>query len=86
MNKAIRMGHKVLKRLKLTLHPDKTFIGLIQKGFNFLGVHFGRTVKIASKILEDHRLKLAKRYSQGASQESIGDYHKRWKSWCNRVL
>ena len=28
--------------LKLEKHPDKTFIGRIEKGFDFLGYHFRR--------------------------------------------
>ncbi len=35
-------GHKYFSiiELKLEKHPDKTFIGRIEKGFDFLGYHF----------------------------------------------
>ena len=32
----------VLGGLCLEKHPDKTFIGRIERGFNFLGYHFSR--------------------------------------------
>ncbi len=31
----------VLGSLRLEKHPDKTFIGRIERGFDFLGYHFG---------------------------------------------
>ncbi len=33
--------NEVLGSLYLLKHPDKTFIGRIEKGFDFLGYHFG---------------------------------------------
>ena len=36
----IKTTHKVLNRLALTLHPDKTYLGKTAKGFEFLGYHF----------------------------------------------
>ena len=37
LRKAIKTAEQVLSRLKLEKHPDKTFIGWITKGFDFLG-------------------------------------------------
>lgn len=68
------------------MHPDKTFLGCIKKGFDFLGVHFGEQPKISKTSLENHRAKLARRYAQGASSACIGDYVARWTSWCAGVL
>jgi hypothetical protein len=68
------------------MHPDKTFLGCIKKGFDFLGVHFGETPKISKPNLEKHRLNIAQRYAQGACVTCIGNYIKRWTSWCNGLL
>jgi hypothetical protein len=38
LRKVIKLTHKILSALKLKMHPDKTFIGCIKKGFDFLGV------------------------------------------------
>ncbi len=38
--KAIRKVNQCLTQLQLQKHPDKTFIGKITRGFDFLGYHF----------------------------------------------
>ena len=68
------------------MHPDKTFLGRIKKGFDFLGVHFSDTPKISKTSQENHRVKLARRYAQGARVACIGAYKARWTSWCRSVL
>ncbi len=35
-------GNQVLGSLRLEKHPEKTFIGKIENGFDFLGYHFSR--------------------------------------------
>lgn len=42
LRRAIRRLNGILSELKLEKHPDKTFIGRIEKGFDFLGYHFSR--------------------------------------------
>ncbi len=41
LRRAVRAVNGVLGALGLEKHPDKTFIGRIEKGFDFLGYHFG---------------------------------------------
>ena len=41
LRKAVKAVNQVLGSLGLEKHPDKTFIGRIEKGFDFLGYHFG---------------------------------------------
>jgi hypothetical protein len=82
----IKLTHQILNALKLKMHPKKTFLGCIKKGFDFLGVHFGDTPELSKTSLENHRTKLAQRYAQGASHACIGDYIARWSSWCAGVL
>ncbi len=40
LRKAVRMVNTVLEGLLLEKHPDKTFIGRAERGFDFLGYHF----------------------------------------------
>jgi len=37
---AIRLVNETLAELKLQQHPDKTFIGRVSRGFDFLGYLF----------------------------------------------
>jgi hypothetical protein len=40
------------KSLSLEKHPDKTFFGRIERGFDFLGYHFSPTgLKVAAKTI-----------------------------------
>lgn len=86
LRKVIKLTHQILNKLKLKMHPDKTFIGRIKKGFDFLGVYCGDIPKISEVTHEKHRAKLAQRYAQGASEACIGAYIERWTSWCISVL
>ncbi len=38
---AVKIANQTLAELKLEKHPDKTFIGRISRGFDFLGYNFG---------------------------------------------
>jgi hypothetical protein len=42
LRRAIASVNQILASLKLKQHPDKTFIGYINKGFDFSGYHFSR--------------------------------------------
>jgi RNA-directed DNA polymerase len=43
LRKIIKITHRVLIALKLRLHPNKTYLGKINKGIDFLGyfIHYG---------------------------------------------
>jgi len=86
LRRLIKKTHQLLERLKLKMHPDKTFFGCIAKGFDFLGVHFSDTPRISNTSLENHRARLARRYAQNASPACIGRYIERWTSWCSSLL
>ena len=86
LRKVIKLTHKILNEIKLKMHPDKTFLGCIKKGFDFLGVHFGALPTIAKACQDKHLARLAQRYALGASAACIGDYVARWTSWCTSVL
>ncbi len=41
LRRAVRAVNEVLASLSLEKHPDKTFVGKIERGFDFLRRHFG---------------------------------------------
>ncbi len=40
LRRAVKAVNEMLARLGLDMHPDKTFVGRIEKGFDFLGYNF----------------------------------------------
>ena len=42
LRRAVRVVNGFFRDLDLSQHPDKTFIGRIERGFDFLGYHFSR--------------------------------------------
>ena len=59
LRRAVRITNKTLSALKLAKHPDKTFVGLIKKGFDFLGYYFSaKGVQAAQSTLNKFREKM----------------------------
>ena len=82
LRRAIKAVNEVLESLKVEQHPDKTFIGRIAKGFDFLGYWFSASgLEVARKTVERMLDKLSRLYEQGADQVRIETYLKRWKCW-----
>nr|WP_320017531.1 reverse transcriptase domain-containing protein [uncultured Desulfobacter sp.] len=50
LKNAIRTVNETLNHLKLETHSDKTFIGRVERGFNFLGDHLTLEKITPSKI------------------------------------
>ena len=42
LRRAVEAVNAVLRSLRLEKHPDKTFLGKIERGFDFPGTHFSR--------------------------------------------
>lgn len=83
----VRLTHKVLKQLKLSMHPDKTFIGRIARGFDFLGLHFNRNkTTLSPTTIHRHQQQLAQRYAQGVEKNRIELYCNRWRTWALSAL
>ncbi len=86
LRRAVRAVNGVLGALGLEKHPDKTFIGRIKNGFDFLGYHFGpdglavaratieKFVKRASRLHEQKRI-------GKAAPDALGMYIRRWNGW-----
>ena len=69
-------------RSGLAKHPDKTFIGRISKGFDFLGYHFDRErLTVAKTTLERFVERATRLYEQGPGARGsrrLGMYVRRW--------
>jgi hypothetical protein len=61
----VALINKQLSQLKLSKAPDKTFIGKISKGFDFLGYRYdGTTLRLAAKTLQYMTQKWKQLYEQ----------------------
>ncbi|WP_261437494.1 hypothetical protein [Serratia proteamaculans] len=90
-------ARRALKRLLSALtredyeaHPDKTQLGRIEKGFDWLGLWFAeKSIHISPRAKQNHRDRCARLYEQGS--ESIGPSGKNggltpsapWVGWNN---
>jgi hypothetical protein len=86
----MKVANQVLERLKVEKHPDKTFVGRVLRGFDFMGYHFTlrakKGLRVAAKTIENHLARIARLYEQGADIERTGNYTRRWLSWVNAGL
>jgi RNA-directed DNA polymerase len=90
LRKAVRTVNQHFHQLKVEQAPDKTFIGKISKGWDFLGYHFdGKQLTVAAKTVENHVLHYRQLYEQLRMKKAIsiemasvlGLYVKRWQRW-----
>jgi hypothetical protein len=65
LRKAVKIVNQHFNQLKVEQAPDKTFIGKISKGFDFLGYHFdGKQLSVAAKTVEKHVVHYRQLYEQ----------------------
>ena len=67
-------------------HPDKTFIGRIERGFDFLGYHFGQEgLSVAKTTIENFVERAIRLYEQEPGEAfasaRLGSYVRRWVRW-----
>jgi RNA-directed DNA polymerase len=86
--KAVRTVNRHFNQLKVEQAPDKTFIGKISKGFDFLGYQFGKEKLTVSKRTihnHNHFRRLTQLYEQKKHQPNwkmlFDDYRRRWFTW-----
>jgi hypothetical protein len=88
--KAVKQLNQILNKLKVEKHPDKTYIGKIENGFDFLGYHFnGSQLTVAVKTVEKHVLHHRQLYEQLRMKKAtsiemasiLGLYVRRWQRW-----
>jgi RNA-directed DNA polymerase len=71
-------------------HPDKTFIGGIEKRFNFLGYHLSsQGLSVAEKTIENFLARAVRLYEQeqeeSCSSPLLGLYVRRWLGWLRGI-
>ena len=88
LRRAVRVMNEVLAHLGLEQHPDKTFIGRVTRGFDFLGVDFQPGAPLAPSAVSLARKteKIARLHEQGASPERIGRYRQHWQKWLHSLI
>ena len=93
--RAVKALNHCFNRIKVKQHPDKTFIGRIDKGFDFLGYHFSAQVLgLASNTVRQHVARIHRLYEQQRNKKAtreevafaLDEYVKRWRRWCSAGL
>jgi len=84
---AIRLVNQTLAELHVEQHPDKTFIGRISRGFDFLGYAFTPAgLEVAPQTVERCVKRVSRLYEQGVDPIHIGAYVRRWHRWAKSGL
>jgi RNA-directed DNA polymerase len=86
LRRAVKVVNQTLGALSLAKHPDKTFIGRIERGFDFLGYHFKpEGLTVAKKTLASFIEKASRLYEQKrrpvSSVSPLEMYVRRWLRW-----
>ena len=92
--RAIKVVNTTLNEFKLEKAPDKTYIGRIEKGFDFLGYHFSREpLELANKTLNNFSSQWQRLYEQKKKASPKEDnalilaaYWRRWCGWARGGL
>ena len=66
-------------------HPEKTFVGRLERGFDFPGYDFSASADISASRRSVQRLaeKIAQLYEQGAGKPRLERYTENWLRWLN---
>ena len=88
---AVKALNQALGALRLEKHPGKTFIGRIEKGFDFLGYHFSRRgLTLARQTIENFLERAIRLYEQEPGERIVpvrlGAYVRRWRRWTRAGL
>ena len=87
LRRAVRIANQTLADLGVEKHPDKTFIGRVAHGFDFLAYRFHPgSLQLAPVAVERMAKHLSLLYEQGASSRRAGRYVTRWVAWANGGL
>jgi len=83
LRKAVAIVNRTLTELGVQQHPDKTFVGKVCRGFEFLGylLNANGIAGVAKKTYERFKSRVTRLYEQGASIDRIGEYERRWMQW-----
>jgi len=86
LRRAVRIVNECLAALGLEKHPDKTFIGRVGRGFDFLGYRLGpHGLRLAEQTWQrfaQRAARLQERERDGrAPRGALGAYVPRWRRW-----
>ena len=82
LRRVVQQVNTILDHLKLEKHPDKTFIGRIDRGFEFLGYRFvAAGLRLAAQTKQRFVERATRLYEQGAATSRIGEYVRHWLTW-----
>ena len=89
--RAVKQLNTSFNQFKLEKHPDKTFIGKLEKGFDFLGYHFSpEGLSVAVVTWEKFAARWRRLYEQKKTHPErdalLGDYVMRWQRWTRAGL
>jgi len=82
--------NEIFDELGLEKHPDKTDMGRIEKGFDFLGFHFSpEGLSLAEKTIEKFLARTVRLYEQEQGEPFgsplLGLYARRWVKWVRGI-
>lgn len=87
LKRVIRVTHQILKELKLKLHPDKTYIGRISKGFDYLGFHLKPPeARVSLPCLLRAAAKARLLFEQTHNMDCVWHYWRRFLHWSRMKL
>ncbi|MHC4225343.1 MAG: reverse transcriptase domain-containing protein [Planctomycetota bacterium] len=83
LQRAVKVVNETLAELGLAKHPDKTFIGRVERGFDFLGYRLSpKGLTVAKQTLERFVTRAARLQEQErsgrAAPGALGAYVRRW--------
>src|SRR5208283_4388576 len=82
LRRVVQQVNTILDHLKLEKHPDKTFIGRIDRGFVFLGYRFvAEGLRLAAQTKQRFAERATRLYERGAAASRIGEYVRHWLTW-----
>lgn len=80
-------AHEEMAGLRVVPHPDKTTIGRIERGFDFLGYRFTAAgLAVAKQTVERCAARISRLYEQGATDSRVREYVRRWSRWVKAGL
>ncbi len=88
---AVKALNQALGALRLKKHSGKTFIGRIEKGFDFLGYHFSPLgLTLARQTMVNFWERAIRLYEQEPGEKLVsarlGAYVRRWERWTRSGL
>ena len=84
--RAVALLNGIFTTLGLEKHPNKTFIGRVEKGFDFLGYRlWPDRIRVAQATVERFLARVTRLYEQGRGRPlglaPLGSYVRRWMRW-----